>query len=1700
MDGINPYVDRRQIQSQINQSIEEMKTGVPKTNYNWEQAPDEYKVFSETRKYYDPDLMRDLQDTDYYKQIIQQADDPEEVTNKLANSMFLADVLKVDPSTVFQNYDKYATHYFGNPNVGQNKKILENAWDIGWANVEIGHLGMKWLMNQATEADFQRLELLQTTLPDIDKMKQSLPEKILSLVGEQIPLQLDSFNKAAPAALITGTTTAGMTALAGNAGPQALAPEEIITVPLAFTWGFGKMYTAMTVKNIGEIEAGQAFVAMMQIEGENGEKIDRKTATALSLGVGVLNGLLEMSQIDTMLDTIPGFKDIFKVGMRKAVTNTFTSNGFKAMAKNALSTIGKTMVSETAQELLQESVSMTAEELAKQIQEMEINYVEGAGDTHDAAMEYMKQEKIDNLKMIEHPDVLRERRDGKYNMMEPTQRDYDEWEETQKLIASYESELKEVKEARQVFFRESTKDVMDRYWETAIAAAITSGVLSAPGSMVTAIQTNRKAKAEINGLIREAIAWGDFEGGQVNIESVVNWMQEDERWQKYAGINQDLYVDFVKNRMAEKQGLSGDIQTVDEKDAIRTELNADIEIDLDSAKEEYGYLVESGVFESDERFEKVPTFDEFVEMKKREISAIEWTNELNAQQHSGDITGMKGNFWEQHVDSMTEPLNDIKYWMEELDESPAKSMMQETVMKLEESIQETVVDDSTALDIIDEYKQLEESGLENLPPWDEFLNQKLDGKSEKISEFLGNISTEAQEAQREVRNIQQELSGLDTVKDSGKIKGLYQNLEKALVGRDLAIANIQGSKKAFKEIAYSQINAIRQQEKDLNNIQAIMDIKSIMATPEYQQNLEKGQVGADIENFVEHYREEYAGKDLDQLNQEDLEGLLQYYHENVHSQAIKIGQEHQWNKFRIANARKSIKSSAAETRKKYLSQIMRNVPKNVHPKQRRIINNIQKLINPVYQRKSTFNVRNELINEWVKDPGSMTKEEIRDLVRKPLNDFTIGDIRQIRDQVHMLTTIGQMENKIENAKFNAKKTIMKTSILTNAKIGIDELNKVGWNTEEGKKLRKTKGRAWKAVEAKSYTPAVLVDKLEGGRHYKGEMHKMMITDRNQNNANELRVYHDRIDSMKKFRKENHVNLDTLLKKQEISGRVYTNEQILGMYIGMKEETTEAILKYGNFKEVRPKQAVAWINEFISKAQKESPEIFKMADKIIEDFRDNHARIAAVYEQMTHQEFGFYSVYMPVMREWVNTEFEDTEIQAEQRTEYMKHIMQELTFRKDITAAATQNPLNAEKYKRIKVKEEFQTPMRLDLFSIWMETVEKQEHFIANAEQTLLMRSVFADGEVKKVVEVNYGKDLLDGINSYINAVVNPHGHKSQDFFNRASRMLRGNYSKAYLAASTTVVAKQAVSLMFYIPKAGMRNIAGSSLRYIFDHKNMKKELYEADPALKYRMAEIESAEYKKHLQHSIFRATGKASKGLMAGIQMFDRIAVMIGSDAMIKNLKDQGISPSDAISQTRDFTNRTQPNSDPATLAAMFRSSKDIVNWFLMFTQQTSKIWQMMTYDMKSEWKHDKGSFFKMNAVLAINFMVMAMISERKVPDAEEVPYWLASQSIDKVPIVGRMVAGSMRGYTNNELPMFGPATALGRSILAFGSSGKNREDQINNSLKNLAYELGAAAGLPTTATKRVIKSIEEENAEHFFFGGELGEEKDGTTSTVEF
>lgn len=247
-------------------------------------------------------------------------------------------------------------------------KAPRRAFQEGNEQVELAQYGYQQMLgNELSPEQQARASAIELKNGRVNYGSEGWWENALIETSKQLPNLAGSLEGRLKGGLVGGLTFAGGALAYGQAGPQILAPEEVVTVPGAAVIGMGTGFTLGGGEFSFRLESGLAYREFLAIEGENGEKLDPEVARVAAMMVGSGNAVLEQFSLGTFLKAIPGGKNLTAEVMRKTVKEALKNPTFVGALKRAAGQYGRVVSTEVATELLQETNTILAGEMAKQV-------------------------------------------------------------------------------------------------------------------------------------------------------------------------------------------------------------------------------------------------------------------------------------------------------------------------------------------------------------------------------------------------------------------------------------------------------------------------------------------------------------------------------------------------------------------------------------------------------------------------------------------------------------------------------------------------------------------------------------------------------------------------------------------------------------------------------------------------------------------------------------------------------------------------------------------------------------------------------------------------------------------------------------------------------------------------------------------------------------------------------------------------------------------------------------------------------------------------------------------------------------------------------------------------------------------------------------------------------------------------------------
>ncbi len=755
-------------------------------------------------------------------------------------------------------------------------------------------------------------------------------------------------------------------------------------------------------------------------------------------------------------------------------------------------------------------------------------------------------------------------------------------------------------------------------------------------------------------------------------------------------------------------------------------------------------------------------------------------------------------------------------------------------------------------------------------------------------------------------------------------------------------------------------------------------------------------------------------------------------------------------------AKKRARKEAREFIEKMARVIMRPVGKSVDFYYREAIDNLRAGIDPSFRSQKTIEDRDRLRRFLQGNPEKLEAMPLSLLDRiskKALNEYTMGELEDIAVETVQLRRLGRLKKDLDRAQLKRQlQGDVDQLAFTMLKGGIIEPRTEPITAETAREMRR--GGKLRQLRASTLDPPRLFDKLDGGQDFRGPAHDLFYNQVKNAEDVKLRQVDKRTDAGMAKLEELGIKLKDLAAIREVGGRKFSVDEMIDVYIGMKNPRKFLAIIYGN--NISPELAGQIVAAL-------TPEEQVLGDWIVEEYGENYNRLREAYIDYADEDFGHEPNYTPLRRRDImyNT------LQAEMADEFLyRQYLRKGYVPKGFTIA------------RQEIPPEYQIPAFLGAFSTWLEQVPKQEQFINLAGLTKYLHRVASHEAFKGAIRQAYGDEYLKTVENYISRSANPNIYKAYDGLSRFLSAARQNAAVAILAMNLSVLLKQPASLPLYLADAGVGHLLAAAAEFMLHPFETYQFVIERDPQVKHRSLEREMEEFKvlsaNPKQWEIIRK--KIGMATMQPLYWFDKLAVIPGWKAVYSRALADNFSEEEAIRLARNTTLRTQNAAAPSDIAEIFATS-DWLNVLQMFTSQMNKIYGFTTHDIPKHFQ--QGRWYK--AFLGILGLVLSaeivwMIENRRLPESPgDAVEALAEQTIGSVPIIGPAIMAKATGGRSQSLPIMTGLEALGGVV-----SAKKDEDKLNNLLKAICYTLG----LPFVGPSRVVKAAAHGRPEELLGG----------------
>jgi hypothetical protein len=743
----------------------------------------------------------------------------------------------------------------------------------------------------------------------------------------------------------------------------------------------------------------------------------------------------------------------------------------------------------------------------------------------------------------------------------------------------------------------------------------------------------------------------------------------------------------------------------------------------------------------------------------------------------------------------------------------------------------------------------------------------------------------------------------------------------------------------------------------------------------------------------------------------------------------------------------------------------------------------------------------------------LKKDDLKYIGTTTLNDLTLGDLRQLQEDVKDLYLQGKAEYEAWQAKNKADVSDIRNGYIKSlAKTKGPAPSAVTKNKDLGKQYKGLTGFLAKMKDglySGVLTPDQLWDWLGKGKaKYSDDNMFIKVWDRVQDSYDERDRQVDRRiqtvrDGLKKLgftRRSVNGIIGDFGQFGKVAGTVngitLKWAEVMGMYLGMKNPDNAKAIIYGNLVNgngqgpvMSVEQAEATVREFIGML---SPEQKQAAELILQDFEDNFDRVNNGLVNNFNKGMDHVDNYSPIRR-------------LEHQT---RQGLVDLETAEDIKKGDNNAPIIQQVEKgfmteRQDISEAKQRPINLDVWSNWMDAIRSEETAVAlGGLGRTITSALLSEGEegrsVASMVKDRFGKTVWGTASAFYRDAFTDRQQVASDVLSGMSSWYMRARSVAGVCWNGGVWLIQTTSYPLFLAYHGTINgpvsMFSSLAKFIAHPKEFLENVYELNPQLRHTggFAELNA------LRQSPNWGMEQWQRVLDMGydpIILFDRWTKSIGWYSVYEASKRQGMSEEAAIHKADRAVRITQPASYGRDQARLWRQG-GFLKMVMQFTSATAAHFNMTVYDLaqqlsSGEWNATKQAFSTLSALVVTACLTKALRDglpgndDEDDDDPQGLGGWMADavakQFVNSWPIWGHEAVNAWDMWVNGKrsLPQQSVfMTPFSKAANAIKALNSDDDDAARRAARYVVEALATSgvAPIPVAGIRKAARFFESE------------------------
>ena len=734
--------------------------------------------------------------------------------------------------------------------------------------------------------------------------------------------------------------------------------------------------------------------------------------------------------------------------------------------------------------------------------------------------------------------------------------------------------------------------------------------------------------------------------------------------------------------------------------------------------------------------------------------------------------------------------------------------------------------------------------------------------------------------------------------------------------------------------------------------------------------------------------------------------------------------------------------------------------------------------------------------------------------RKPLNDWTVDELREMANEVYMLRKLGRETLRAKNAFLQEQaKYIVKSMLDTLRPMAGGNLRNLPGSQESIQHAKNPKTRISQLIYS-SRRPQELVQLIDGGYGNQGPAYNLLIDEKRYHQNRALERMDERFSVIDPL--ITRETAEKLAKTHRIDfgdgyQQTFTLDDLAYIWLSQYEAQNRAAVAFGTL--ITQEEKGTGIPRGLDENGRPYREYLTSSviadDEVLERIGWDRYRIALGEAHLALGEEGLMDFVSAIEKD-LNSQGERLQKMMVTTFNQPIHLVEHYLpiRRKDLTgenmdlsadailnygnSTVMHNPEKGFTIQRVNVPPRQQTPVNTSLLSVWRNAVRQQEWLIESAAYIKKLHRIFNNKEFQNALQGAYSPDLYREITDYIDLIANPYKQARKSNAEKTFRALRGNLAAAYLGWKASGIITQAItSPMPFLSDISPVRLIKAYMDIAQDY-SVLAEIDEKSTMMKHRSMSFVVEELAQRVldagNNKAIESWYKFTQTGMKGLEWIDRVAVAGGWLAKYQQELQTGLdkgldtetAETAAVKAADDLVLKVQPTGDKTELASMFRTESEFAKAILQFTTSLNVIWNNITADLQGYLRNKE--YGKVTGTLAgyalAGLLLGAALTgfdddDDAADKARKVGYFTLTQFMDSVPWIGSMVNEALQHAITGERDFYGSsslfpaANELLQTFDAFSSG------DVVKGLEKLGRGIGLVTGLPTSMLGQVKDAI---------------------------